>query len=57
MKNIEEINNDIDMHQKTEKVVSKLESYTNNNVSDEVLLSVLKTQALVKEIYNNASND
>mgnify|MGYP004168436213 FL=1 len=57
MKDVEEINNDTDMYQKTEKVVNKLESYTNDNVSDEVLLSVLKTQALVKEIYNNASND
>ena len=57
IENIKEINNDTDMYQKTEKVVDKLESYSNDNVSDEVLLSVLKTQALVKEIYNNAPND
>jgi len=55
--NVNEISKDKDMVQKTNQVVEKLESYSNVNVSDDVLLSVLKTQALVKEIYNNAVND
>ena len=54
---VNEISKDKDMVQKTNQVVEKLESYSNVNVSDDVLLSVLKTQALVKEIYNNAVND
>jgi len=54
---VNEISKDKDMVQKTNQVVEKLESYSSVNVSDDVLLSVLKTQALVKEIYNNAVND
>lgn len=55
--NVDEISEDSDMTTKTKKVVSKLESYSKAGVSDDVLLSVLKTQALVKEIYDNATND
>tara|TARA_Y100001938_G_scaffold119962_1_gene166342 strand:- start:512 stop:649 length:138 start_codon:yes stop_codon:yes gene_type:complete len=45
------------MTSKTLKVVNKLESFSEATVSDDVLLSVLKTQALVKEIYNDAIDD
>ena len=55
--NVDEISEDSDMTTKTKKVVSKLESYSKASVSDDVLLSVLKTQALVKEIYDNGTND
>jgi len=55
--NVEEINSDDDMTSKTLKVVNKLESFSEATVSDDVLLSVLKTQALVKEIYNDAIDD
>lgn len=56
-KNVDEINLDNEMNLKTKQVIQKLESYTSTGINDEVLLSVLKTQALVKEMYDNGTND
>ena len=53
---IEEINNDKDMARKTIEIVEKLDTYSNSQISDEILLSILKTQELVKEIYTDGPN-
>jgi len=51
-----EINQDKEMARKTSEVVEKLETYSNSQISDEILLSILKTQELVKEIYTDGPN-
>tara|TARA_Y100000034_G_scaffold134714_1_gene203956 strand:- start:1252 stop:2082 length:831 start_codon:yes stop_codon:yes gene_type:complete len=52
----EEIKNDKDMVEKTEKIVEKLKSYSDSTVTDDVLLTVMRTQQLVKEIYNDGNH-
>ena len=52
-----EVGDDKEMSDKTEKVIGKLEAYSEAVVSDEVLLTVLKTQELVKEIHTDGIND
>ena len=55
---VEEISNDPDMMRKTNSVIQKLETFYNfNTLNESTLLTILKTQELVKEIYSNASND
>jgi hypothetical protein len=55
---VEEIANDPDMMRKTNSVIQKLETFYNfNSLNESTLLTILKTQELVKEIYSNASND
>lgn len=49
----DELKNDSDMHLKTQQIIEKLNSFAKKTVSDEVLLTVLKTQQLVKEIYSS----
>ena len=55
-KAIEDIKNDEDMLKKTEAVVERLASYAKSEITEEVLMTVLKTQSLVEEIYNG-NND
>jgi hypothetical protein len=52
----EEIKNDKDMVEKTEKIVEKLKSYSDSTITDDVLLTVMRTQQLVKEIYNDGNH-
>jgi len=54
-KDIEEIKSDGSMMEKTNNVISKLDSYSRETVSESILLTVLKTQKLVKEIYSDVS--
>ena len=55
---VEEIANDSEMMRKTNSVIQKLETFHNfNSLNESALLTILKTQELVKEIYSNASND
>jgi hypothetical protein len=42
------------MHEKATKVIEKLDRFYKEGVSEEVLLTVLKTQALVEEIFKDA---
>jgi hypothetical protein len=56
-KQIEEIKKDQEMLDKTMAVIKRLESLAKENINEEVLLMVMKTQKLVKEIYNNADNN
>ena len=54
-KNTQEIKSDESMMEKTDNVISKLDSYSKETVSETLLLTVLKTQKLVKEIYSDVS--
>ena len=51
-----EISEDSEMLEKTNKVVERLQDFSKQGISEEVILTVLKTQALVKEI-TNGDND
>lgn len=53
---IEEIKNDKDMLRKTNEIMSRLESFAQEGITESVLMTVLKTQSLVEEIYNG-NND
>ena len=50
------IKEDEDMANKTEKIISRLQGFSKQTINENVLLTVLKTQSLVQEIYN-ADND
>jgi hypothetical protein len=54
---VEEIANDPEMVKKTNAVKERLESLSGEtSLNESTLLTILKTQELVKEIYNDASN-
>ena len=50
---VPEIKEDPLMVEKTEKVYKKLDSYKNSEIGEDVVLSILKTQQLEQEIFNN----
>jgi hypothetical protein len=54
---VTEIQNDPDMSEKTSKVIEKLNSFYKQDINENVLLTVLKTQKLVKEIFEDANNN
>ena len=54
---IEEINSDDKMLEKTNSIVEKLDGFSKQPISDSLLLSVLKTQSLVKEIYSDGDSN
>jgi len=51
------IKSDADMFLKAEQVIKKLDTYATASINDSLLLSILKTQQLVKEIYPDGRND
>jgi ribosomal protein S20 len=53
---IEEIQSDPQMIEKTNQVIEKLNSLHGATLTDEVVITVLKTQKLVKEIHYDGSN-
>jgi hypothetical protein len=53
---VDEIKNDNEMLQKTHQVVERLSSYSGETINDDVLITVMRTQALVKEIYSNGNH-
>ena len=55
-KEIDQIKNDADMIAKTNKVIDKLNAFSKETVTENVLLTVLRTQSLVEEIYNGDNN-
>jgi hypothetical protein len=55
-KKVKEIKNDEEMLQKTEAVIRRLESFATSGITEEVLMTVLKTQSLVEEIHNGDNN-
>ena len=52
----EEISEDLEMTNKTNKIIEKLNTFYNTNVDENVLLTVLKTQKLVREIFKDGDN-
>lgn len=50
-----EIKNDNDMRLKVQQLMEKLNSFAAEAVNDDVLLIVLKTQQLIKEIYSDGN--
>lgn len=50
--NVDEIKNDEDMLNKTNQIIEKLDSFAKETINENVLMTVLKTQSLVGEIYN-----
>jgi len=56
-KNTDEIKADQDMLNKTKNVIERLNSFVEEDVNEGVLLTIMKTQELVKEIYPNADNN
>ena len=56
-KNIDVFKADGDMTQKATQIVEKLESFSKAEISEELLLTVMKTQQLVKEFDDDADNN
>ena len=56
-KEFDEIKNDSVMIEKADKILEKLHSFNASTINDNVLTTVIKTQELVKEIYNNADSN
>ena len=56
-KNLQEFSNDQNMLSKANAIVEKLESFSDQPINDSLLLTVLKTQALVKEINTNGNSN
>jgi len=50
------ISSDDEMIEKTNKIVEKLESFKSTNIDDNILLTILKTQELARELYNGGDN-
>lgn len=48
---------DQDMKSKALTIVEKLDSFSESGIEEEVLLTVMRTQSLVKEIYNNGNSN
>jgi hypothetical protein len=55
-KSLSEIKEDAEMVNKTDAVIEKLNSFSGTEINDEVLLTVLKTQNLVEEIFTDGDN-
>jgi ABC-type phosphate transport system auxiliary subunit len=56
-KKLDEIKEDAEMFNKTQSVIERLNSFAKEDVNENVLLTIMKTQELVKEIYLNADNN
>jgi hypothetical protein len=58
-KETSEIKEDSGMVEKTDQIIEKLSTYTKakNEVESDILLTVMKTQKLVKEIYNDGNSN
>ena len=56
-KAINEIKSDTEMLEKTNKIIERLNGFFNRTIDDNLLLTVMRTQELVKEIYTDASHD
>jgi hypothetical protein len=56
-KSLDEINTDENMGNKTDKIIDKLNSFSSATINDDVLATVMKTQQLVKEIYDDVDSN
>jgi hypothetical protein len=55
--NIAEIKSDAEMLKKTNQIVEKLETFSTEDVGDDLLFTIMKTQLLVKEIYSDGNSN
>tara|TARA_Y100000296_G_C5133698_1_gene236989 strand:+ start:368 stop:1201 length:834 start_codon:yes stop_codon:yes gene_type:complete len=53
---VQEIQDDSEMLEKTEQVIVRLNEFSKRPIDDELLLTVMKTQNLVKEIYSDGNS-
>ena len=51
------MNADCLANDKKQQITEKLDSFQSSDINDNLLLTVLKTQQLVKEIYEDVSQD
>jgi len=56
-KKVSEVKEDDEMLTKTNKIIEKLDNFTNQDINEDVLLTVMRTQKLVKEIYSDGDNN
>ena len=56
-KKVSEIKEDDEMSAKTNKIIEKLDNFANQDINEDVLLTVMRTQKLVKEIYSDGDNN
>ena len=56
-KSLDEINADENMGNRTDKIIDKLNSFSSATINNDVLTTVMKTQQLVKEIYDNVDSN
>jgi len=56
-KNSDEINSDFSMSDKTQQILDRLDGYSQETISENVIMTVLKTQQLVKEIFEDVNQD
>tara|TARA_R100001509_G_C4862925_1_gene214041 strand:- start:402 stop:1232 length:831 start_codon:yes stop_codon:yes gene_type:complete len=54
---VKEIKQDQEMHDKLSNVIEKLNSFSTSEIDDNVLLTVLKTQNLTKEIFADGTDN
>jgi hypothetical protein len=55
-KDVDEIKSDPEMSTKTHRVIECLDNFATETVNEDLLLTVLRTQSLVKEIYSDGNN-
>ena len=55
--NSDEISSDSSMSDKTQQILDRLDGYSQETISENVIMTVLKTQQLVKEIFEDVSQD
>jgi len=53
----DEIKNDSEMSEKTDKIIEKLSSFSTKPIDEKIVTTVIKTQQLVKEIYENGNSN
>ncbi len=56
-KNSDEINSDFSMSDKTQQILDRLDGYSQETISENVIMTVLKTQQLIKEIFEDVNQD
>ena len=53
----EELSSDSEMQEKTKEIIGRLASFSREQISESLLLTVLRTQKLVKEIYSDGADN
>jgi hypothetical protein len=52
----QEISSDSQMVEKTNQIIDRLKGFSQEPISEQVLLTILKTQQLSKEIHSDGNN-